>query len=116
MLLCTVILGSVAFLVSLPFAFPAKLLCTPRQALPVMSRDHTQKPKKTNVRVSGTYGDMFTIPLAFHVLAHVPQCTSSIHLLFGAYGGVIIMFLMFAFCFIVFHHVLDVCIAFDSLS
>ena len=56
------------------------------------------------------------LSLLFHVFAHVPQCTSSIHLLFGAYGGVIIMFLMFAFCFIVFHHVLDVCIAFDSLS
>jgi len=55
-----------------------------------MSRDHTLKPKKTNVRVSGTYGEMFTIPLVFHVLAYVPQCTSSMHLLFGVYGGVIV--------------------------
>ena len=55
----------------------------------MMSRDHTLKPKKTNVRVSGTYGEMFTIPLVFHVLAYVPQCTSSMHLLFGVYGGVI---------------------------
>ena len=46
--------------------------------------------KKTHVRVSGTYGEMFTIPLVFHVLAYVPQCTSSMHLLFGVYGGVIL--------------------------
>ena len=50
-------------------------------------------------RVSGTYGEMFTIPLVFHVLAYVPQCTSSMHLLFGVYGGVIWRFLQIpAFC------------------
>ena len=66
----------------------AKRRCT--EPARMMSRDHTLKPKKTNVRVSGTYGEMFTIPLVFHVLAYVPQCTSSMHLLFGVYGGVIL--------------------------